>query len=207
MVVIDNFSGRIDELVRKGRSSAYAPVEGFPGIRAAADRTYLDPMLPMLGDIFGRAFGFRQGYRIEACDFSIVSVQVSRLSPGQSIPHHDDPGPGVLALLHYTQGPESGGTAFYRQRRTGFESVRPERLAAYEEALKLDDREFGAIPKSYVYGNSERYEMIGEIEAQPDRAIIYRGRTLHSGIIPIEPDPGRAVEAGRMTINTFLSGR
>ena len=48
--------------------------------------------------------------------------------------------------------------------------------------------------------------MIGEIEARPDRMVIYRGRTLHSGIIhsdlPLVADPKR----GRLTVNTFVIG-
>jgi hypothetical protein len=49
--------------------------------------------------------------------------------------------------------------------------------------------------------------MIGEVESLPDRQIIYPGRLLHSGHIPIEPDPSTARQTGRLTINTFLVGQ
>ena len=49
-------------------------------------------------------------------------------------------------------------------------------------------------------------EQIGAVEARPDRMALYRGRQLHSGIIPdpaaLSDDPAR----GRLTINMFLFG-
>ena len=48
--------------------------------------------------------------------------------------------------------------------------------------------------------------MIDEVEARPDRLVLYRGRQLDSGVIPdiaaLSPDPRR----GRLTINMFLIG-
>ena len=99
-----------------------------------------------------------------------------------------------------------GGTAFYRHRRTGFETIRPERMPRFKAALVADEHEHGPFPARYYYDDDERYEMIGEVEARPDRVIIYRGRLLHSGHIPIAPDPLTALESGRLTINTFLVG-
>ena len=138
--------------------------------------------------------------------YSLVTRGAADLSPPQRIPHHDHTAPNVLAAMHYLLGPESGGTAFYRHRRTGFETITPERKARYEAALREDEREFGPMPQGYYYGDSDRYELIGEVEARPDRFAIYRGRLLHSGIIPapekLSSDPG----SGRLTINLFLGG-
>ena len=49
--------------------------------------------------------------------------------------------------------------------------------------------------------------MTGAVEARPDRLVLYRGRLLHSGVIPegasLSSDPAE----GRLTINMFLSAR
>ena len=203
VVVIDNFSGRIAELAALARAAEFRPQAIYPGLRSTADPAYLAPMKSALDDVLGRVFGLIDA-RVEACDYSIVSVAPEALQIAQSIPHYDDPGPGVVALLHYTQGPETGGTAFYRHRRTGFESLRPARLADYAAALAEDDREFGPVSAGYIGGDTERFERIAAIEARPDRAILYRGRTLHSGVIPQTPDPASAAASGRLTINTFF---
>lgn len=205
VVVIDNFSGRIEELAAAGRAADYREQSKYPGLRSPLDPDYLAPMQPILDAAMGRVFGIPAA-RIEGCDYSVVSLAPESLSLAQSIPHFDDTGPGVVALLHYTQGPETGGTAFYRHRRTGFESMRPERLTGYSDALAMDEREYGPVPAGYIGGDTERFERIAAFEARPDRAILYRGRTLHSGMIPQAPDPKSAVTGGRLTINTFFVG-
>jgi hypothetical protein len=204
VIVIDGFSGRIAELAALGRAALYEPQSMYPGMRSPADPAYLAPMQALLHQMFSRVFGLGK-VKVEGCDYSVVSLAPGALSSAQSIPHYDDAGPGVLALLHYTQGPETGGTAFYRHRRTGFESLRPERLAAYAKALADDEREYGPVAAGYIGASTERFERIAVFEARPDRAILYRGRTLHSGMIPQAPDPASALADGRLTINTFFA--
>lgn len=204
VVVIDDFTGQIDELATAGRAASYQLQANFPGLRSPADATYLEPVQPLLQSILARVFGVSQAV-IEACDYSVVSIAPDALQTAQRIPHYDDPTGRVLALLHYTQGPESGGTSFYRHRRTGFETMSDARLPAYREALAADEREFGPIAPGYIAGDTERFECIHRVEARGDRAILYRGRTLHSGVIPRAPDPARAPATGRLTINTFFT--
>jgi hypothetical protein len=206
VVTIDDFSGRVPELVRAGRAAEYAPVHGYPGIRSPISPAYLTPRIPLLRQVFAECFDLPGRAEIDSCDFSIVSLAPDELTAGQRIPHYDAPEPGLIALLHFTEGADRGGTAFYRHRRTGFEAILPERVAAYSAAVAEDDREFGAPPMHYCYGSDERYEMIGEVEAKSDRAIIYRGRLLHSGHVPQPPIPATAIETGRLTVNTFILG-
>ncbi|MBB3034938.1 DUF6445 family protein [Alteriqipengyuania lutimaris] len=207
VVQIDGFSGDVEGLLDAGRSAGYAPAGAFyPGLRAPADPAYLDRRRDIVAEILRRVFGFRERMRVEAASYSLVTLREDALSPLQCVPHFDDTGPGVVAVMHYLLGPESGGTAFYRHRRTGFEAITPARKPRYDAAFAHDEREFGPPPRRYYYGDSERYELIGEIAAAPDRLIMYRGRLLHSGIIPqpeaLSPDPA----GGRLTINMFLEG-
>ena len=206
LVVIDNFSGTAPQLERIGRQADYRAVEGFPGIRSPADRRYLQPMSEMLGEIFAKAFGFKSAM-IERCEYSIVTRQTHELSSEQRLPHYDSADDTVIALLHYLQGPDTGGTAFYRHRRTGFESLNPDRVAPYHAGLQQDETEYGPPAAAYTLGDSDRYEMTAEIEAKEDRAIIYRGRLLHSGVIPNPPTATTAQDTGRLTINTFILGQ
>lgn len=206
IIIIDGFCGELDRVVAHGRSANYVPVQGYPGIRAPANVSYLSPQSEALADILYDHFGFSVGFRAESCNYSIVTTVPEDLRISQRIPHYDDTGANLLALLHYTGTAETGGTAFYRHRRTGFEFITPDRVELYRQALQADDTAFGLPPPQYCYGDSQRYEMIGKVEARPDRMVIYRGRILHSGIIPtnlrLAADPAR----GRLTINTFVVG-
>ena len=207
LVIIDRFTGDIERLRRLGIASQYqAAGVDYPGLRALADPSYLGVRQDLMMRALGEVFGIRRSIQVEIATFSLVTLPENKLSLRQCIPHHDHSDAGRIGIMHYTQGPSSGGTAFYRHRRTGFEAITPEREAAYAAALEEDEREFGPVTKAYPYGDSDRYEMIGEVEAQPDRLILYRGRQLHSGVIPdptqLSEDPAK----GRLTVNMFLFG-
>lgn len=207
VVVIDAFSGIADELLAAGRGAQYRQGgASYPGIRSWAEPSYLDRRRELMFQIMQQVFGFRRGISCEVSTYSLVTLAESELAPLQRIPHYDHSSGELVAIMHYLLGPETGGTAFYRHRRTGFETITDAREAQYNAALAEDEREYGMPPPRYYYGDTDRYELIGEVEAQPDRLVLYRGKLLHSGVIP---DPaGLSVDPreGRLTINMFLRG-
>ncbi|MXO85921.1 hypothetical protein GRI38_07730 [Altererythrobacter aurantiacus] len=205
VVVIDNFSGMPGQLLETAREARFAPADAFyPGVRAPLDPSYLDRQRGLMIEVMRRVFGFRNEMHVLNASYSIVSSPPDNLEPPQCIPHYDDASGNIIAVMHYLQGRETGGTAFYRHNRTGFECVTPEREAAFHSAKTRDHTEFGAMT-GYHYGDSEAYTMIGEVEAEPDRLVMYRGRLLHSGVIPGDRPLSDDPETGRLTINMFLS--
>jgi hypothetical protein len=207
LVVIDQFSGISDQLLQIGRAAQYQHAgASYPGIRCWADPSYLDRQRALMMQVMQQVFGVSKGVRLNASTFSLVTLSEAELSPLQRIPHYDHAGGEVIAVMHYLLGPESGGTAFYRHRRTGFEIVTPAREAAYNAALADDERDYGMPPKRYCHGNTDWFEMVDEVEAQPDRLILYRGRQLHSGVIPDPMKLSSNPKEGRLTINMFLIG-
>jgi Family of unknown function (DUF6445) len=207
LVVIDQFSGIADQLLEAGMAAQYQNAgASYPGIRCWADPGYLDRRRPLMMQLMQQVFGFSKGVRLDASTYSLVTVGEDELSPLQRIPHYDHASGEVIAVMHYLLGPESGGTAFYRHRRTGFEIVTPAREATYNAALAEDERAYGMPPKRYCHGDSTWFEMIDEVEAKPDRLILYRGRQLHSGVIPDPAKLSSNPKEGRLTINMFLIG-
>lgn len=207
LVIIDGFSGSVAALLEQGRAAVYqAAGASYPGIRSWADPSYLDRRRTLMMQIMQQVFGFVRGVRLDASTFSLVTLAEHQLAPLQRIPHYDHAGGEVVAVMHYLMGPDSGGTAFYRHRRTGFETITPNREDAYNAALAQDELAYGMPPARYFHGDSDWFEKIDEVEAQPDRLVLYRGRQLHSGVIPdpasLSPDPRQ----GRLTINMFLVG-
>ncbi|RNJ61953.1 MAG: hypothetical protein EDM03_10610 [Porphyrobacter sp. IPPAS B-1204] len=207
LVIIDNFTGQPERLRAMGTAAQYHPAGvDYPGRRALADPSYLDLRRELMMQVMGRVFGLSRGISCEIAAFSLVTLPPEQLSPRQRIPHHDHSDAGRVAIMHYLDGPDSGGTAFYRHRRTGFEAITPEREAAYAAALAEDERDYGPPPLAYPHGDSDAFEQIGAVEARPDRLALYRGRQLHSGIIPdpaaLSDDPAK----GRLTVNMFLFG-
>lgn len=195
----------VDYAAREVRfAPVWGPDGGYPGIRAPAPLNYVERLVRALSPTIEKAFGLEQVALAHAeCNFSLVTLPPDRLAPLQRIPHADTSDPLQFALLHYLCEPRFGGTAFYRQRATGFETLRPERMAAYEQAREQEL----AAASAYIAGDSGAYLQTAAFDAQPNRAIVYRSRTLHSGQISdpslLSDDPRR----GRLTANIFVNYR
>lgn len=208
LVIMDNFSGIPEELLERGRAATYQDAGAmYPGLRSWCEPDYLDRNRDLMFQVLQQVFGFRQGISLDVSTFSLVTLAPQDLAPIQRIPHYDHASGEVVAIMHYLLGPESGGTAFYRHKRTGFETITDAREAEYNAGLEADEAEFGMPPEEYHYGDTERYELIGEVEARPDRLVLYRGRQLHSGVIPRPEELTEDPAIGRLTINMFLRGR
>lgn len=188
---------------------AFAPVAGnlYPGVRAPMPLDFVERLVrrvdPLLRDIYGIASA-RLAHA--ECFFSIVSTPPPALVPLQMLPHIDTVDPLHFASVHYLCDEAFGGTAFYRQRATGFETISPEREAlwqAHHDATveSLADR------AAYPSPNSPGYEQVALFPARFDSMILYPSNALHAG--DIRPDVEHRPDAarGRLTATMFLSYR
>ena len=206
VAIIEGFSGNPAALTQAASRQSFRPLgPHYPGIRAQADPGYLGQQADILKSVLQSVFAFTAGADLVECAFSLVTTVPDKLTPIQRIPHFDSTDPGRLALLHYLCGPETGGTAFYRHRATGYETISAARAPPYDTALR---REAALLPDAgYVTGTTPLFEQIGSVDAQVDRMVIYRGYRLHSGVIPPDLPFSTHPKSGRLTINTFLQAR
>jgi len=72
---------------------------------------------------------------------------------------------------------------------------------------KQGERPYGLPDPSYIVGDTPIYERIFGSPAVFNRALIYRGRNLHSADIPPEAELDPHPRRGRLTLNGFLTGR
>lgn len=184
---------------------AWTPAGGYPGVRAPAPLNYVETLVRALNPAIQRAFGL-SGVKLARaeCNFSMVVLRDAQLAPLQQIPHVDTNDPLQFALLHYLCGPEHGGTAFYRHRATGFETLTADRQPEYEA---IREGELAEQPSGYIRGDTIHYEQTAAFEAQFNRVLIYRSRTLHSGQIPAGAELAADPRKGRLTANIFLNYR
>ena len=185
--------------VRYGRIGPY-----YPGLRAVVPTDAAEAMRQELEPLIGETFALDPVPPLLECFFSIVTTPPEALAPIQRLPHVDGLEPDRIAILVYLSGAEQGGTAFYRQRATGFETVDAARFPTFQAALSAGVAEHGLPPPAYIAGDTPLYEQIASYEARPNRALIYRSHVLHCAQIapgtPLPPDPKR----GRLSINSFL---
>jgi hypothetical protein len=159
-----------------------------------------------LAGVIGETFGVDPVPPVLECFFSIVTTPPEALAPIQRLPHVDGLEPGRLAILIYLSGAEQGGTGFYRQRATGYETVDAARFPAFEAALRAGVAEHGIPPAAYIAGDTPLYDQIALYEARPNRALIYRSHALHCAAIPAGVALAEDVARGRLSVNGFLFG-
>lgn len=204
VVIIDQAYPRLDLLRAHIETLTFTEAPGgFPGHRAPIEEAYLAPISKSLQSVLTDVFGLSNGVIIKDCQASLVTTPPEKLSVQQRRPHIDDTDNRLIAMMHYLDGEEKGGTAFFRQTRTGYETITPDRKAAYEADLERSS----PPPQSFMTQSNEDFERIGAVSARINRLAIYRGNLLHSGDVPeglsFEPDPKKA----RLSVNTFLMGR
>jgi hypothetical protein len=183
----------------------WGPSGGYPGIRAPAPLNYVGALVRALDPGIRRAFSLDWVKLAKAeCSFSLVTLPPDRLAPLQRIPHVDTVDPLQFALLHYLCDARHGGTAFYRHRATGFETLTAEREPAYR-AIRAN--ELGEAPSAYIDGDSPHYERTAAFDAAFDRVLVYRSRAFHSGRIAAGQSLSEDPREGRLTANIFINYR
>lgn len=208
IVLIDNFSSQFSDLVVSARLARYvAGGNHYPGQRAAAPPSYLGENAALLKSILIDVFGMTRGAELVECNFSIVTTPPEQLSTIQRLPHFDGTDPFRLALLHYFEDERQGGTSFYRHTSTGYETITEDRLQHYDSVLHQEFDSDGVPQAAYFSGSNKRFERIAQFPSRPNRMLIYRGITLHSGDILRAPHTGISIADARLTVNTFLAGR
>jgi hypothetical protein len=138
------------------------------------------------------------------CHYSLVTQPPTQLRFLQRVPHIDSVGADGLATVHYLFHGDWGGTAFYRHRSTGFESVDAARHETYFRELERESHSDAAPRAGYIDGDTALFERIASVDAAYNRLIVYRRNCLHSGNIDSTRVPPADPLTGRLSINSFI---
>ncbi len=208
LLLVDGFAAAPDELVAHAAMRAFQPIgPHYPGVRAIMPPALVRKLVAPVMEAMISTFAIDGPLETLEAYFSVVTTPPEALSPIQRLPHFDSVDPGRIALLLYLAPGMAGGTAFFRHRTSSFESVTADRLAAYAAALEADVARHGVPPPAYISGDTALFAQVGHYAGSYNRAIIYRGNTLHCADIPagtpLSAEPG----AGRLTVNIFLAGK
>jgi len=172
----------------------------YPGLNARLPSNYLPMLVAALRAPLTQIFGVSPAHPLPGFGFfGLATVRDEDLGPFQVVPHIDTFKWPAFAGVHYLCGPEFGGTGFFRQVSTGFETVSPSRNYKYNRVLKT---EMATSADPGVLGAF--YERIEAVEAKFNRFILYSASQLHS---PLAVSDRLRVEprTGRLTANIFLN--
>ncbi len=205
VAIIDGFHPDPDALRAFAGAAAFGPgLNHYPGVRADLPPDYFTLVKPALLASLSGVFAHAGGIALIDASYSIVTTPPEHLSLPQRLPHMDAVDLNRIALVHYLNPEDRDGTAFFRHRSTGFETVDQARSATYLGQLNAELRRDGTPDPAYVTASTPLFERIDRVEARYNRAIVYRSALLHSGAIApdavLSDDPAR----GRLTVTAFL---
>lgn len=206
MLVIDGALADVGLVREIAARHAFGPIgPHYPGIRARVSGRTAAPLFAPLVEEVEACFGLERRPAFLEGFLSVVTLEPGALRPIQRLPHFDGTEPQRIAMLLYLDPEEHGGTAFFRQRATGFESVAPDRLAAYEAALAAGVAGHGLPQARYIGAHDPLFERIHRVDGRLGRMIVYRGNTLHCADLPADFHPLPDPLAGRLSLNLFFS--
>lgn len=178
----------------------------YPGVRKLIHGDYsqwvLDRLVPVIREFFAPADTTRA--HISLCAFSLATTPTYKLRPIQCVPHVDTQDNNQFALVHYLCPEHYGGTAFFRHRASGYESITQERSSTYFPLIKQQLLQAGMGLGGYIQGDTELFEKIGQVDVRFNRAILYRSNLLHSGLIRESVGLSSDPRQGRLTANCFI---
>lgn len=205
MIVIDDYARDPEQLVEEAAALAYQPIGAwFPGVRAHAPQGLAMAIRDSLAELIRKTFGLDEPLNRMECYFSLITTPPGELQLIQRLPHFDGLGRERIAVLHHLGRAERGGTAFYRHRSTGFETMDAARLPAYNAAVNAEFHRLGAPAPAYIGQDSPIWEQIARHEARFNRLLVYRGNTLHGAEVPADLALTDDPRTGRFSVNSFI---
>lgn len=207
LVRVDNYMQGANALKQDAIArNNFAVADSFyPGIRMAISDTYIVALVKNFHGIIQDFFGLDlRKIKKAVSAYSIVTYAPDQLKLMQRIPHFDAPSRDSLAVIHYLCDAPDSGTSFYRHNATGYEYINKDRIGNYEKSIVERFQNPTDQPTHYICGDTEDYSEIASHSAVYNRLLMYRGSSLHSGIIRpgynFDPSP----ETGRLTVTSFI---
>jgi len=206
VMVVDGIGPEPCDVVPLAAQLAPFPPAGnnYPGVRRvlapadAAAWSYALALIEAATPYIAGAFEL-DGFDLVEASFSMVTTPAGALAPVQCAPHFDSVDPDYYAVLHYLS--DCDGTAFYRHRAAGIETLSAATYDHYVSVARSDRPQPGFITDS-----TDAYVCIGKVAGIAGRLVAYPGRLLHSGIIPARFAGSNDPTHGRLTTNIFIRG-
>ena len=207
LLMVDSYLSGVDQIRNYAiHINKFTPSKSFyPGIRMEVPFAYTAALAQNFKTYIEDFFGLSLSDAKKAVSqYSIVTCQPEELKLFQKLPHFDAPSRNSLAIIHYLCDAPDSGTALYRHKQSNYEYIDEIRVDGYMQQLKHQFNEPANHPKGYILGDTNEYEVIKPFTAKYNRLIMYRGSSLHSGIIQPDYTFDPSPKTGRLTIATFI---
>ncbi|MFD2167394.1 DUF6445 family protein [Thalassotalea euphylliae] len=211
--IVDDFLQGFDQLTAYAESTAYFGKQGadgtlFPGVRDEMPAPYyraLTALLELLAEKAQHGAHFAH-HTLAKSWLSKVTVGPKQLHPMQKMPHFDALGPENYAAVHYLKSNHLGGTSFYRYRDTQQMSFYHKDESTIRTMVARVNEEIEPNA-GYIGKGNHLFERAFQVDAKPNRIILYPGNVLHSADITEQVSFDPKSPDNRTSVNSFFKVR
>jgi hypothetical protein len=204
VLIVDDVLRDPAEMIRyaANESQFKPPPTLYPGITAKLPDAYVDGLAGVLVPLMGETFGVRvdTAFLVDSF-FALATYPAEQLHFRQRLPHVDCFEACQVAALHYLCDGSQGGTALYRHRATGYESLNEEK-SQQMQCLISQVVASNPVSAEYPNANNRLFEQTANFEAKFNRLIAYRANVLHSMAVTFNTKLSSDPRIGRLTANT-----
>ena len=207
LLIVDNVLAEPEAMVEAAAKADFyvPPHTHYPGLNARLPESYYLSVIALLRQPLATTFGLSTGIHLDYFGFfGLATRPAAEATPAQAVPHVDCYDPNRLAMVHYFCGDGFGGTGFFRQQATGFESVDQARARRYVAGVMAERGQSEGAEPAFPGEATRHYQLIGKTEAIFNRLIVYRSHVLHA---PLLGSGGASADPrfGRLTANGFVT--
>ena len=208
LLIIDNGSSQLDKIKKTAINSDFCvdQANNYPGIRAPIDRetviAYIKPLLPFLYKVFK----IPEQLTPHPIDnyYSLITTDEQDLTPSQTIPHFDTNNRYYIAMIHYLNDGDFGGTGFFKHKATGYEFVDQARRKPFLRSVERYLTDNINKPMQYCNARHPAFELHHSAEYKANRMLIFQGFMLHSTLVNTQRGICSSPQKGRLTANLFI---
>lgn len=202
IIIIDNAFNDLDKIIHYANHTAYYQPPGKDGTLYPGSRDEMPaPYYQAFSSLLARIFPSTVKHQVARCWLSKITVKPDQLSPLQTMPHYDSLLSEDMAAVHYLTGNNLGGTNFYRYR--------PSKRLTFTKndepiILEMIKQHQASKAKGYIEDSNEVFEKVHNVEAKPNRVVIYSGNILHSPSVTAKVAFEKNSSNNRTSINSFF---
>lgn len=208
IIIIDDWICHPEKLVEYAADEKchwHDPHTVYPGRWAETPETYFAYLYQTIKPLLAKCYGVvADKPQTGSSRFALSTRLPEQLKLQQRLPHVDDVNHMMFACVHYLCGSPHSGTAIYRHKSTGFETLSERRWAEYMKAVNAEINAQGEPEAAYCNDSNSMYEKIFESPAVFNRLIVYPSFLLHSAVIRGKESLSLDPLKGRLTTTSFM---
>lgn len=210
IIIIDDFLSHLQGVYHFASNVAYFQPIGtdgtlYPGKRDEMPAPYYRVFEQLLQSLItdGVIDSGNNNLYLHKCKLSVVTQSANDLHVMQRMPHIDSTDDKTFAAVHYLSSKEWGGTGIYKYKPTNTIKITAENQNIVHDIIK-NVQQHESTHQGYLDESTELFEKVIDIEAKPNRVVLYKSNLLHSAALKNNLPYSQDIKNSRLSISSFF---